>query len=166
MAKGMGTRMFIVSMKTTRSHIMGAVVVSALLLTTVVSLCWKPGTGTMAQPQPVSASQEDGRRAYLQELGYEPDAAEPQVREILIPAEFDEAFSAYNALQQACGMDLTDYRGKRVKCWTYKVTNYPGEDTVVANLYVYKDKVVGGDISSTAQDGFSHGLKAMTPAAG
>ncbi len=156
--------MFIVSMKTTRSHVMGTVLVSALLLATVVSLCWKPGTGAMAQP--VAASQEDGRRAYLQELGYEPDKAEPQVREILIPTEFDEAFSSYNALQQENGMDLTAYRGKRVKCWTYKVTNYPGEDTVVANLYVYKDKVVGGDISSTAQNGFSHGLKAMTPTAG
>lgn len=156
--------MFIVSMKTTRSHVIGAVLVSVLLLVTVTALSWKPGAGAMASPATVA--QEDDRRAYLQGLGYELDDAAPKVREILIPAAFDEAFTAYNALQQACGMDLTDYRGRRVKCWTYTVTNYPGTDTVVANLYVYKDKVVGGDVSSTAQGGFSHGLRPMTPTEG
>ncbi len=156
--------MFVVSMKTTRSHILVGVLLSVLLLVTMAALCWQPGADAMTQP--VVASRDDDRRGYLQGLGYELDEQAPDVREILIPVEFDETFTAYNALQQACGMDLTDYRGERVKCWTYTVTNYPSEDAVVANLYVYKDKVVGGDISSTAQDGFSHGLKAMMPAAG
>lgn len=55
-------------------------------------------------------------------------------------------------------MDLEPYHGKRVKCWTYTVLNYPGENGVLAHLYIYKDKIVGGDISSTALDGFMHGL--------
>ena len=88
-----------------------------------------------------------------------------EVREVLIPAEFDESFTAYNALQQEAGMDLSPCRGKRVKCWTYTVTNYPGDDTVQAHLYVYRDTVVGGDISSTRQDGVRQGLRPMTPAA-
>lgn len=155
----MGMRMFIVSMKTTRSRLLGTLLVTALLLVTVAALCWKPGAATMATP--AAADTDEARRACLQALGYELADTPAQVREILLPAEFDEAFTAYNALQQECGNDLTPYRGERVKCWTYTVTNYPGEDAVVANLYVYKDTVVGGDVSSTAQEGFSHGLKAL-----
>ena len=36
--------------------------------------------------------------------------------------------------------------------------NYPTDDEVSAHLYVYNDKVIGGDISSAALDGFMHGL--------
>lgn len=72
--------------------------------------------------------------------------------------EFDEVFTQYNDLQKTAGMDLEPYHGKRVKCWTYTVLNYPGEEGVLAHLYIYKDKIVGGDVSSTALDGFMHGL--------
>ncbi len=153
--------MFVFSMKTTRPRIIGAVLVAAsLVVLAVLSGQQTAATGAL----PVAAD-DAARQQLLGNLGYEvlPDKCE--VREILIPAVSDEAFSAYNALQTACGYDLTEYSGKRVKCWTYTVTNYPGEDTVLAHIYVYKDLVIGGDISSVAQDGFSHGLKPMTPSA-
>ena len=72
--------------------------------------------------------------------------------------EFDEVFSRYNQIQQQAGMDLKPYCGKRVKLWTYRVLNIPSQSEVRANLMVYKNKIIGGDISSTALDGFMHGL--------
>ena len=43
--------------------------------------------------------------------------------------------------------------------YTYKITNYgEGEDTVYANILVYRDKVIGGDICSANVDGFIHGF--------
>ncbi len=152
--------MFVFSMKTTRVKILGSVLlVAVLLVLAVLSRSQAVPSGTT----PVAAD-DAARRAVLSSLGYEVLPEHTEVREILIPAAADEAFTAYNELQKAAGYDLTEYSGRRVKCWTYTVTNYPGEESVEAHLYMYKDKVIGGDISSTAQDGFSHGLTAPATA--
>lgn len=151
--------MFVLSMKTTRPRMIAVCALTALLLVTVVSLS---GQNTAVATGAPVAADDAARRGFLADLGYEVMPDKCEVREILIPAESDPAFAAYNAIQQAAGGDLTDYCGKRVKCWTYAVVNYPGEESVQARLYTYKDKVIGGDISSTAQDGFSHGLTPLS----
>lgn len=152
--------MFVLSLKTTRPRVLAGLAAVLLLLALIVTLSLHPQS---AAPTATAAGTADQRTAYLQSLGYEV-LPEGEVREVLIPAEFDESFTAYNALQQEAGMDLSSCRGKRVKCWTYTVTNFPGDDTVQAHLYVYKDAVVGGDISSTRQGGVRRGLRPMTPA--
>jgi len=53
---------------------------------------------------------------------------------------------------------VTEVGGKRVKVWTYRVTNYPAAGKVEATLIISDGKVIGGDISSTKIDGFSHGF--------
>jgi len=54
---------------------------------------------------------------------------------------------------------LTKCAGKRVKRYTYEITNYPtGESGVQANLLIYKNTVVGGEVLSAQLDGFLHGL--------
>ncbi len=150
--------MFVLSMKTTRPRLIAVCAVVALLLVTVVSLS---GQNAAAAPATPVAADDAARQQFLSDLGYEVMPGKSEVREILIPAESDPAFTAYNALQLEAGGDLTDYSGRRVKCWTYTVVNYPGEESVQAHLYIYKDKIIGGDISSTAQNGFSHGLTPM-----
>ena len=147
--------MFIVSMKTTRPRVIAYAAVTAALLVTVLSLAGRQDT---LRTQAAAAGADDGSRAaYLQQLGYEVTPQAVSVQEIIIPADSDEVFAAYNALQTA-EHDLTAYCGERVKCWTYAVTNYPGEEQVQAHLYVYKNQIVGGDISSMMQDGVCHGL--------
>ena len=79
------------------------------------------------------------------------------VKEVLIPDELDDVLLEYNELQKQAGMDLEQYHGKRVKVWTYRVLDAGNED-VQASLYVYKDKIIGGDVHSTALDGFMRGL--------
>ena len=78
----------------------------------------------------------------------------------MIPSEFDEVYKKYNELQEEQGYDLHDYCGKRLKRWTYQITNYPGrtDDTIFANIYVYEDQVVAGDVTCTSLMGFMHGL--------
>ena len=147
--------MFVFSMKTTRPRVIAVCALTVLLLVTVVSLSGQ--NAAVATAAPVAAD-DAARQQYLSDLGYEVVPGKSEVREILIPAESDPAFAAYNALQIDAGGDLTEYCGRRVKCWTYTVANYPGEESVQAHLYTYKDRIIGGDISSTAQDGFSHGL--------
>ncbi|MBQ5841148.1 MAG: DUF4830 domain-containing protein [Clostridia bacterium] len=152
--------MFVVSMKTTRLRLL--VTVAAVVFLLVSMLVLSDRQQAAATGAPLAAGSDTARRAALEGLGYEIGPAEAQVREIAIPTEEDEAFATYNLLQLETGYDLSPYRGRRVKCWTYTVTNYPGEQAVQANLYVYKDKIIGGDITSALQGGFSHGLKPMT----
>lgn len=65
----------------------------------------------------------------------------------------------YNEIQRAQGLDLAKYKNKKVSRFTYKVTNYEGyEGEVYANLLVWRDKVVGGDVCSKDVNGFVHGF--------
>ena len=102
----------------------------------------------------------DGRIAYLQALGWEADPATETAQEIVIPRVFSGVFSDYNALQKQQGFDLSTYAGETCTAYTYRVTNYEGStDTVLAQLFVYRNRVIGGDIHATAMDGFMHGLR-------
>ena len=43
--------------------------------------------------------------------------------------------------------------------YTYEITNYPtGETGILANLLIYKNTVIGGEVLSPQLDGFLHGL--------
>ena len=87
-------------------------------------------------------------------------AAAIAVEELIIPEQFDETYSQYLELQASQGFDLTDYCGKRVKRYTYEITNYPtGESGIQAGLLVYKSTVIGGDVLSAQLGGFIHGLE-------
>ncbi|MCI8497580.1 MAG: DUF4830 domain-containing protein [Clostridiales bacterium] len=97
--------------------------------------------------------------AFLKEYGWEVDAEPCEIEEVMIPEQFDEVYTEYNRVQKKQGMDLSRYRGKTVKRWTYRVTNYPGYDGEVrANLLCYEEQVIGGDVCATALGGFLHGF--------
>ena len=97
--------------------------------------------------------------AYLQAWGWQVSGEPIVTQELLIPEELDESYQDYLALQSAQGFDLEKCAGKRVKRYTYEITNYPtGETGVQANLLIRKNTVVGGEIMSSQPGGFLHGL--------
>ncbi len=101
----------------------------------------------------------DDRIAFLTSFGWEVSATPLEIEEVTIPEDFDETYSEYNELQKYQNCDLEKYRGKRVKRYTYEVKNYPtSEDGVCANLLIYKNRVIGGDICSSNREGFMHGF--------
>ncbi|MBR3802651.1 MAG: DUF4830 domain-containing protein [Clostridia bacterium] len=103
------------------------------------------------------AADSSGRLKFLSQFGWEVEQDPVEVREIIIPAEFDAAYEHYNELQQEHGLDLSKYCGKRAKRWTYEVKNYPGyegSDLVQANIFVLDGVVIGGDICSLETNGF------------
>lgn len=101
---------------------------------------------------------ESGRQAFLKQFGWEVEPEPVRVKEVHLPDEMEGHFAEYNELQVRQGFDLTGFCGKRVKLWTYNVTNYPAGGKVHATLIISDGKVIGGDISSTKTDGFSHGF--------
>ena len=79
--------------------------------------------------------------------------------EITIPKEFDKVLTTYNEIQKQQGLDLSKYQKKTALRYTFNVTNYPEyEGTVYANVIIYKNKVIAGDICSADSRGFIHTL--------
>lgn len=96
---------------------------------------------------------------FLKAFGWTVEETPCDTATVTIPAEFDRIFTAYNHLQLRQGMDLSRYKQKEVTRYTYRVTNYPDYNgTVYANLFVYKGKIIGGDICSADINGFLHGF--------
>ena len=97
--------------------------------------------------------------AYLASYGWTVSPEAVRVEELIIPEAFDDTYTQYLALQSGQGFDLTQYSGRRVKRYTYEITNYPtGEAGVQVGILVYKNTVVGGEVLSSQLDGFIHGL--------
>jgi hypothetical protein len=93
-------------------------------------------------------SVNEGRLAFLQDLGYQTEPEPEEIIEVLIPGAFDTAYENYNALQKQQGYDLEKYKGKKVKRYRYKILNYPGKNvSAEATLLIYKGEVIGGDIT-------------------
>ena len=98
---------------------------------------------------------------YVSSLGWEVSPEPDEVREIVIPSEFDEVYENYNELQLSQGYDLKQYAGERAKNWTFTVLNYPGyenEDFIKINILVCNGRIIGGDVCSVELNGFMHGF--------
>ena len=89
------------------------------------------------------------RISYLNELGWQVSDSPAAVEELLVPESFDESYGDYLALQSDQGFDLTRYAGRRIKRYTYEITNYPeSEVSVRAALLIYRGKVIGGQLQA------------------
>ena len=102
----------------------------------------------------------DGRVQFLKDFGWDVTNTPVESSQVRIPKESSDVYRRYNALQQSQGYDLTEYAGKNVMRFVYKINNYPGAtEPVYATVLVYKNKVIGGDITDTAAHGKIHGFK-------
>ena len=101
----------------------------------------------------------DGRVHFLKSFGWEVQNSPKESGQVLIPQESNEVFDRYNALQKCQNYDLSKFAGKKVMRYVYEVTNYPGAtEPVYATVLVYKNQVIGGDITNTAPGGKIQGF--------
>lgn len=110
----------------------------------------------------MKADTAEERVAFFSQFGWEISADPIEVKEVVIPTEFDETYLEYNEIQKNQGFDLEIYKGVRVKSWCYEIKNYPeyenSDGLIHGNILVYNGIVIGGDISSVELDGFMHGF--------
>ncbi len=96
---------------------------------------------------------------FLAQFGWQVGEKPVSDETVTLPQRFDGVFAAYNDLQRAQGLDLAPYEGKRVRKTVLTVTNYEGYDgAVIATLFVYRDRVIAGDLSSGDPQGFTCGF--------
>lgn len=108
-----------------------------------------------------SASNIDEILAFISNFGWEIRSEPDEIREIIIPVEFDDVYNKYNEIQLSQGYDLREYSGERAKSWTFTVLNYPGfegQECIKINVLIYNGNVIGGDVCSVKLDGFMHGF--------
>ncbi len=152
----------IVTAKVPRRKLALCVAAAALACCCAVGLNFGDGAAQAAapaSPSPKGVKSNADRVAYLESYGWEVKEDPIATQELLVPPEMDESYDEYLALQSGQGFNLTKYAGKRLKRYTYEVTNYPtGESGVQANLLIYKNTVVGGEVLSPQLNGFLHGL--------
>ena len=120
--------------------------------------------GSDAEPTAAaSLASNDGRVGFLKDLGWDVTASPKESGQVRIPEPGDPVFDRYNELQKSQGYDLSTYGGKTVMRYVYKVKNYPGAtDPVYATLLIFKDQVIGGDITDTSAKGAIRPLKNIT----
>lgn len=104
------------------------------------------------------AETNDERIAFLQQFGWEVADAAIETQEVRIPTEPNEVFARYNELQKLQNFDLEQYAGKVVKRYVYDILNHPDGENCRATLFVYRGKVIGGDVSSTDLNGKMQGF--------
>ncbi len=159
--------MVVFTAKLTRRKFVSGILAICIIVCSVIAVI-----GNSREDGAISVSDEnpsihDGREvkgnedriALLRECGWEVDNEPIEFIEVRIPEEFDGVYTEYNEIQKRQDMDLSKYAGKRAMRYTYKVNNHPsGEQGIVANLILYKDKLIGADVSSPKLGGFMHGL--------
>lgn len=161
--------MFIYTAKVSKKKIIVGVLLVALVIMAIILLRPQPNAYTvlsMQEEEAVMASitvggieSNEDRRIFLSERGYEVSENELSVQEIQIPTEFDDVYANYNEIQLAQGFDLSKFMGKTVEIYTYEIYNYPDtEEQVFANILIYNDKIIGGDIQNSSLDGFISGF--------
>jgi hypothetical protein len=140
-----------------------AVLLLAAVLCAIIIIAGRFGLGRAGGADAsLSAVVRNNRQrvGYLESLGWRVDEDALDEQKVKIPISFSDVYLKYNALQIAQGFDLTRYGGLEATRYTYKVKNHPSsENDIVADIIVYKDKIIAGDIQSCAPDGFMNGLK-------
>ena len=102
----------------------------------------------------ITLSTNAQRVEFIESLGVTLENDEFNEKTVVIPEEFSDVYLRYNNLQKQAGFDLNGYRGKQIAVYTYR-TN----DGKCVNLMIYKERLIGGDISEVNVGGNMTSLK-------
>ena len=148
--------MMMMTAKVNIKKVLIGLIAAVALIIALISLL-----GGNQEPDAVTTmSDNDSRVQFLESQGWQVTTSPKEASQVKIPAEASPVYSRYNDLQKSQGYDLTEYAGKTVMRYVYEVNNYPdAEQPVYATLLVYKNQIIGGDITNTAAKGAVQGLK-------
>ena len=151
--------MVVLTAKVSKGKLIAILLAAVVVIGLIVALCTGGEDADTAETTNITVENNEDRVAYLESLGWEVDPEPVESQEVRIPDELPEVLVRYNELQKSQGFDLTEYAGKTVERYVYEVTNYPDTtDSYFATILIWKDAVIGGDVSAAAQNGVMQGL--------
>lgn len=105
------------------------------------------------------AESNDDRVKFLTDFGWDVTASPTESMKVRIPSKSSEVFDRYNTLQKSQGYDLSQYAGKTVMRYVYQINNFPNAtEPVYATVLVYKDQIIGGDVTNSGPGGQVQGF--------
>ena len=148
-------------MMTAKVDIKKVLIALAAVAGLIIALVLTLGGSKSTDPAAVTTMSDNGSRVqFLKEQGWDVTTSPKESSQVRIPKEMSPVYERYNELQKSQGYDLSRFAGKTVMRYVYQVNNYPGaSEPVYATLLVYKNQIIGGDITNTALQGSVQGLK-------
>ncbi len=156
--------MFVFSIKTSKQKLILQfilIVISIILLGLIFTKFNFSGKEASCQigKYNLSAKNNSERIEFLSQFGWEVSPEPTEISTVIIPAEFNATYEKYNDIQKEQGLDLSKYKEKSCTRYTYQILNYKDSPNGVrANMIVFNNKVIGGDVSSVTLNGFVHGF--------
>ena len=142
-------------------------IVTAAVLAAVIGLFLLFGGSDSTPAASEGVANNDARVAFLKSFGWDVTTSPVESGQVRIPSGSNEVFNRYNELQKSQGYDLSAYAGKTVMRYVYQINNYPNATApVYATILVYKNQVIGGDVTDTSAKGAIRSFKmpaATTP---
>lgn len=154
--------MLVMTAKVDKKKILIAVGALVLAILALIGLC---GGGSSPADQETAATvpqaeSNDDRVKFLTDFGWDVTASPTESMQVRIPKDSSDVFDRYNQLQKSQGYDLSQYAGKTVMRYVYQINNFPGAtEPVYATLLVYKDQIIGGDITNSGPGGQVQGFQ-------
>ena len=156
--------MLIMTTKVDKRKLLIAAVAVVAAVVLLIALGGGDSTPTSSMSTAPAADTNDARVKFLTDLGWEVTPSPTESGEIRIPKAGDQVFDRYNELQKSQGYDLNKYAGKKVMRYVYQINNFPGaKEPVYATVLVYKDRIIGGDITDTTPGGRVQGFTPSEP---
>ncbi len=144
--------MMFMTAKVDMKKILTVVGIAAAVLIAAILLLGGGEGSTAAAADGVSTN--DGRVKFLKDFGWDVTTSPVETSQVRIPEDTSEVYERYNALQKSQGYDLSQYAGKTAMRFVYQINNYPGAtEPVYATLLVYKNQIIGGDVTDTSAKG-------------
>lgn len=156
--------MFVCTVKASSIKFFCAILFSAAVLVGIIAVVPSMDTAgetamTVIDYKGVATVQE--QISFLSDLGYEVKDFPVYADEVTVPREFDSVYARYNEMQKAQGLNLEKYCGKTVMRYTYEVQGT--EEQTYVTLLIYKNRIIGGDVTVTGENGSVCGLEKPTP---
>ena len=156
--------MLIMTTKVDKRKLLIAAVAVVAAIALLAALGGGDSTPTASMSTAPAADTNDARVKFLTDLGWEVTPSPTESGEIRIPKAGDQVFDRYNELQKSQGYDLNKYAGKKVMRYVYQINNFPdAKEPVYATVLVYKDRIIGGDITDTTPGGRVQGFAPSEP---
>ena len=149
--------MMVMTAKVDLKKILTVVGIVAAAIVAAILLFGEDDTAATSAP---GVANNDARVQFLKDFGWEVAASPVESSQVRIPEQTSEVYDRYNLLQKSQGYDLSKLAGKNAMRYVYKVSNYPGAtDPVYATVLIYKQQIVGGDVTDTSAKGKVQGFK-------
>ena len=149
--------MFIYSVRASTLKFFAIVLATLALLVALVVMSSADAVPVSVEGVEVSyggMKNNEDRVRFIESLGVKVKDEPVSEEKITAPEHMDRATGSYNEIQKEQGLDLSKYLGKRITHYAYEVENYDYDGTVHVNLLVYKNRIIGCDISSADGKGF------------